>query len=694
LATAVLLFFLRSFQATIIIAIAIPISIIAAFLAMAATGRTLNVISLAGLAFAVGMVVDPAIVVLENIVRYREKGLSAIKAAFFGANQVWSAIFISTATTVAVFFPVLLLDIEAAQLFGDIAVALSSAVFFSLLVSTLVIPAMSAYFSRMRATEHKTLKEQGADQEWLRPLGRFTLWCNHRWYRRLFIIFFMISSSVGILIYLIPPAEYLPSGNRNLVFGLLLPPPGYNLEEMTQMAQQVEKQLLPYTKPDHPQRGEGPDIKHFFFVARGSIAFLGGAAKNPKEIKALLPVFRGALKEIPGIIGVVNQTTLFGRSIGAGRSLNLAVTGPDLHQLTVLAGTLFREVRAALPGSQVRPIPGLKLDNPELQLIPDRYLLSENGLSMKTLGETIDAYTSGLKVDEVLIDNRKMDLMIRGLEHFLSSSHHLAHLPLINSHGEILPLFSVAELSYTAGPVRVEHLDRERVIALRINPADTMAMERAITLLKKKVVEPMRKKGLPPQTQLRFTEGADQLNLAKEAMQKQLLLAMAITFLLMAALFESFLYPLIILTTVPLAAAGGVIGLKILNLFIFQPLDVLTMLGFIILIGIVVNNAILIVHQTLQFIQQENYSPDRAIAASVSIRLRPILLSTLTSFFGLLPLALFPGAGSELYRGLASVIMGGLLLSTLLTLILTPALLSTLFALKRHSIRSEWRSKR
>ncbi|MBF0189071.1 MAG: efflux RND transporter permease subunit, partial [Magnetococcales bacterium] len=194
---------------------------------------------------------------------------------------------------------------------------------------------------------------------------------------------------------------------------------------------------------------------------------------------------------------------------------------------------------------------------------------------------------------------------------------------------------------------------------------------------------PMRREGLPQATLIRLTEGADQLLLAKEAMTVQFVLAMIITYLLMAALFESFLYPLIVVTTVPLAAAGGVLGLMVLNLSRFQPLDVLTMLGFIVLIGVVVNNAILIVHQALGFMREEGFTPTDAVAAAVGIRTRPIFLSTFTSVVGLLPLVLFPGAGSELYRGMGSVLVGGLLLSTLLTLVLTPALFSLLLSMRK-----------
>ena len=180
--------------------------------------------------------------------------------------------------------------------------------------------------------------------------------------------------------------------------------------------------------------------------------------------------------------------------------------------------------------------------------------------------------------------------------------------------------------------------------------------------------------------QLGFSGTADQLQQTWDAMLIQLLLALIIVYLVMAVLFESFIYPLVILTSVPVAAAGGVAGIALLNLSRFQPLDMLTLLGFVILIGIVVNNAILILHQTLFHLREERMSPEQAIDTATRNRIRPIFMSTLTSVFGMLPLVLFPGAGSELYRGLGSVVVGGLALSALLTLLMVPPLLSVLVA--------------
>jgi len=213
-------------------------------------------------------------------------------------------------------------------------------------------------------------------------------------------------------------------------------------------------------------------------------------------------------------------------------------------------------------------------------------------------------------------------------------------------------------------------------------------LEAAIELLQDKVIKPLIDEGLPPGTKLGLSGTADKLTQTWEAMVLELLLALAIVYLVMAVLFESFIYPLIILLSVPLAAAGGVAGLALLNTYVFQPLDMLTLLGFVILIGIVVNNAILLVHQTIHHVRAEGMAPDAAILEATRNRIRPIFMSTLTSVVGMLPLVLFPGAGSELYRGLGSVVVGGLSLSAVLTLLLIPPLLTMLVGPLESQVRT------
>ena len=239
-----------------------------------------------------------------------------------------------------------------------------------------------------------------------------------------------------------------------------------------------------------------------------------------------------------------------------------------------------------------------------------------------------------------------------------------------------MPASTLADIEVTAGPTQIRHLDRARTVSLLIRPDKRLPLEAAIERLERDVIGVLRRDGLSPDIQLSLSGAADDLWVAWDALKWSLVVALIVVYLLIAVLFESFLFPLIIMLSVPLATAGGVAGLAVLNRFTFQSLDMLTLFGFLILIGIVVNNAILLVDQTLFHIRSEGMAPRAAILAATENRIRPIFMSTLTSIFGLLPLVVFPGAGSELYRGLGSVVVGGLSLSAVLTLLIIPPLLS------------------
>jgi HAE1 family hydrophobic/amphiphilic exporter-1 len=238
--------------------------------------------------------------------------------------------------------------------------------------------------------------------------------------------------------------------------------------------------------------------------------------------------------------------------------------------------------------------------------------------------------------------------------------------------------------------VQINHRERQRTITIQVQPSDQMPLQTAMETIEGQILDPMRAAGrLGGLYRVGLSGSADKLSQTGRALQWNFLLALAITYLLMASLFESFLYPFIIMFSVPLGAVGGFMGLALVNKFLgYQPMDVLTMLGFIILIGTVVNNAILIVHQSLNHMRGEGMEADHAIREATGNRIRPIFMTVLTSVFGMLPLVLFPGAGSELYRGLGSVVVGGLVISTLFTLFLIPALFS--LTLKIRAALSGW----
>ncbi|MDH3335347.1 MAG: efflux RND transporter permease subunit, partial [Rhodospirillaceae bacterium] len=693
LAAIVLLLFLRSGAATIIISVAIPVSVIGAFVAMAAMGRSINVISLAGIAFAVGMVVDAAIVVLENIYRLRQEGREAGDASYNGAKQVWSAVLVSALTTVLVFAPILAMNLEVGQLFRDIAVAISVAVVLSLLVAVTVIPALSNRLLQKMPKNEGVNEKETAITKYLQALdawaAKFTATIvsfTHRVSRdkklALRVVVGITVSAAIVTWALLPKLEYLPEGNRNLVIGAILPPPGYNLQTTISIAEEVEAEVKKYwaseTGPDEADDGT-PKIDNFFFVARPTSTFVGASAIESDRAGELIPIIRKPVFKEPGTFGFVTQPSLFGRSVGSGRSIDIDISGPNLEEVLGVAINVTQATGKALPrekGNQLRPKPGLELGAPEVRIIPDPIRLSDNGITAREFSQTVDAFNDGLRVAQITVGGERIDLTLAGPESGITETQGVSNLPVVTKTGAILPVGSLADVVVTSGPTEIRHIERERTVTIEVRPAPDVSMESAIDTINANVIGPMISDGLPHGMSINLSGTADKLSQAWDAMVLDLLIAIVIVYLVMAVLFESFVYPLIIILSVPLATAGGVIGLGLLGLFAQQSLDMLTMLGFIILVGIVVNNAILIVHQTLYHQRTDGMNVEDSIVAATQNRIRPIFMSTLTSIFGMLPLVLFPGAGSELYRGLGSVVVGGLTLSALLTLFIIPPLLA------------------
>ena len=393
LAALILLLFLRSPRATLVVSLAIPVSIIASFVAMSALGRTLNVISLAGIAFAVGMVVDAAIVVLENIYRLRQQGMSAHEAAYRGARQVWGAILVSALTTVMVFIPILVMDLEAGQLFRDIAVAISVSVTLSLIVAVTVIPALSSRLLGAGQQRLSVLPLPGVDHfgsafSWLvRSYARLTI--SFRLIGVLFVAGITAAAIWGAAAFL-PKLEYLPEGNRNLVFGVILPPPGYNLPTTTKIAEGIEGVARPlWAKDETGDRSKPPAMQHFFFVAVRGTTFLGGSAKDATRVAELIPVLSRPIFSEPGTFGFINQRSLFGRGIGGGRAIELNVSGDRLEDILGVALRLTGRIAQHLPrskGNQFRPQPGLELGAPEVRAVPDRVRLADAGVDRADVG--------------------------------------------------------------------------------------------------------------------------------------------------------------------------------------------------------------------------------------------------------------------------------------------------------------------
>jgi HAE1 family hydrophobic/amphiphilic exporter-1 len=693
LAIAVLLLFLRSRASTLVVAVAIPISVVGTFLVMWLLGRSLNVISLAGMAFAVGMVVDNSIVVLENIYRHRQMGKSRRQAAHDGAVEVWGAVLASTLTTIAVFLPIIFVQQEAGQLFRDIALAISSSVALSLIVAITVIPSLSAKILDATAAEASG-KERNFRNLWggLAVAERLNRWVTGRvaWVcattgRRVGVVLFFTVATLGLSVVLAPKAEYLPEGNQNFVFGFVVPPPGYSLDEVSEYNKIYEEELsyLWTTPQEEAVDLPGGGVEGFWFVASPGAVFMGASAWDETRAGELLPEFNRVNRTLPGAFGRTNQWSLFSQGLSGGRSIDVELSGPDLLRLIQLGGRVMGAVAEHLPGANAFPQPSLDLGNPEVQVKTHRRRAAELGVTNRDLGFVVSALVDGAKASDYQHEGREIDLKVMARESFAHRTHLLEQMPISTPDGQLVTLGSVADVTVQSGPVQINHRERQRTIQIQVTPPSDMPLQAAMETIESEIIAPLRDEGLLGGLyQVNLSGSADRLTQTRQALQWNFILALAITFLLLAALFESFLYPLVIMFSVPLAAFGGFLGLAVLNVFSLNPLDVLTMLGFIILVGTVVNNAILIVHQSLNHIRHDGMDSQTAILRSVSSRIRPIFMSVMTSVCGMLPLIMFPGAGSELYRGLGSVVVGGLLVSTVFTLFLVPALFSLVLEMR------------
>lgn len=665
LAIIVLWWFLRKFRATVIVALSIPLCLLLAFMVLNFTGRTLNIISLAGLAFATGMVLDAAIVVLENIFRQREAGLQGDAASMRGVTQVWGALLASTATTVAIFMPVIFLENEAGQLFSDLAVTISAAVVASLLVAVTVLPTAAANWIKGEAIDdhHRSW--------WHWVTSHIMSWTSTPRKRWTWVGSLTIAP-VLIALMLIPSADYLPEGKKNFIMGFMVTPPGMGMQTAgDELVDVIDGRLAPYLSGE-----KQPQLRNYFLgSAKAWGTFIGGQAVNDDEVDELLGVFNSEIMTgFPDTFGFASRDPIFGGSRG-GRMIEIDLSANSFASLLDAGRAGFFAVTEALPGSSVRPVPGLELAEPEIRLIPDDRKIAEAGWSRSNVATVVRAMGDGAFLGEYFDGNRRFDVVMRAEGWY--SPEELAALPVATASGEILAVGELAQVTRTAGPSQIRRIDRKRTLTLEVTPPPSMAMEEALDIIREKV-SPAIMGSMPPDGTIKYRGTAEALDEALTSMTGSFILAVVILYLLISALFRSFRDSLLVITTIPMATVGGIVSLRIVDLALFasggQKMDLLTMIGFVILLGLVVNNAILLVYRARDA-EREGMSRRDAVESAVRLRLRPILMSTTTSIFGMLPLMLMPGAGTELYRGMASVIVGGMLVSTLFTLILLPSLL-------------------
>ncbi|HUO83325.1 MAG TPA: efflux RND transporter permease subunit [Gammaproteobacteria bacterium] len=691
LATGMLFLFLRSLPATLVGVIGVPVCAIAAFIGLLAAGRTINVISLAGVAFAIGMTLDNSIVVLEAIERERRRGLERFAAAAAGLRRVWPAVLASTMTTILVFAPVLFIEEEAGQLYSDVAVAISASIFMSMLVAVTLVPAATARLSIGDGRQ----AEAGVFAR--RTVGQVG-WLIATPARRSAYLAAVVLLTLGAIAVLTPPAEYLPEGEEPKTFARMIAPPGYNLTEMSRIADELHAELLPHVRADRAAFARGntdvPPLAYMNLSVDPQGLRIIAETVEPGDLDALMSALTRKYEARPGMRAFVSRGSIISSNDGGTRSVNVDVSGPDLASIYEAAQNVYRRAGEVLEEPQIGSDPSsLTLGQPLIELRPDWARAAELGIDADDFGFAVAALSDGAYVDEFLLADDKIDIFVYGETGYRQSLAQLPDLPIATPQGTVVPISAIADLVETVDTDTVRRVNGRRTVTLNIIPPRSIALETAVAAVQRDVVDWLRDAGQIPQGVLLDISGAgDQLDATREALSGNFLVALLLCYLLLVAVFSHWGYPLVIMTTVPLGIAGGIVGLAALNLVVRQPFDMITMLGFLILLGTVVNNPILIVHQALYNLRSKGAAIETAVTEAVRSRLRPIMMTMLTTMFGLAPLVFIPGAGAELYRGLGVIVLSGLLFATLVTLTFLPVLLTSLLKLAAH-VRSLRQSK-
>ncbi len=698
LATLVMYLFLRSVPLTLTGVIGIPICTIAAFIGLLAAGRTINVISLAGVAFAIGMTLDNSIVVLESIERERRRGLGALAAAVSGVERVWPAVLASTMTTVLVFAPIVFIEEEAGQLYSDVAIAVSASILASMLVAITVIPAESARLASRAATA----PADGGSRLYIGILAA-SRWLTATSTRRAVCVIGTLLVTGTVIWALTPPAEYLPEGEEPKIFSLMIAPPGYNLDEMLRIAEEVQSGFLPYLD-DEPASFESgtsevPALAYFTLWVQPQSLRAIVEPKDPAQIEPLMHILDQRFAGYPGMRAFSSRGSIITSNDGGTRSVNVEISGADLATLYEAGTRVIERAERVLEDPQVRSEPGsLSLAQPLVELVPRWERAAELGFTAEELGYAIGALTDGAYVDEFFFGDDKIDMFLFSSAGQAQELSRIAELPVYAPAGSVVPVGAVAKLVETVDTDTIRRVDGRRTVTVYIVPPRSIALETAIERVRTDVLGTLAEEGaLPRGVSFEITGAGDQLDATRQSLSGNVIIALILCYLVLVAIFTHWGYPLVILAAVPLGIAGGIIGLALLNAGgsllpliglapISQPFDMITMLGFLILVGIVVNNPILIVDRALANVRAEGMSAESAVAEAVDARLRPVMMTMITTVFGLAPLVFLPGAGTELYRGVGAIVLFGLLFATLVTLSFLPSLLVMILQLT-HPVR-------
>ncbi len=683
LAALVLFFFLRDLRSTLVVVLAIPVSVISTFVLMYFNSLTLNILTLGGLALGIGMMVDNAIVILENIFRFRGQGLPAQEAAVSGSAEVAEAIVAATLTTVVVFLPVVYVRGIASQIFSSMAWTVSFALLASLAVALTVVPVLSARLLTTGRPKEESAASAAFGRLFDRLAGGYGRLLRWALSRRALVLGLMLAAFLGSLA-LVPlvGTEFIPGMDDNWLSVSVRLPDGSSLAETSLAAARVEEILYGMA-----------EISYVYTVIGGGGGlggFGGGGAVNRASLEArLVDMGRRRLsnsevadlvrKATRGLAGMeVGVRVAQGLSIGSGgQPVDILVKGESLAVLRQLAA----EIKALVEKVEGTREVATSFDRgwPELHVVVDRERAAHFGLQSYTVASTLRTALSGQVVTRYRSGGREYDVRLLVPEELRGSVESLKRLEVASPYGLRVPLGEVADFRPEEGPSRITREDQVRSARVTAQLAG-----RALGPVVADIQKELSAFSLPPGYTVEFAGERRQMADSFGSLTQALVLAVLLVYMIMAAQFESLLHPFVIMFALPQTFIGVVLSLAVTG----RTLNVPAFVGLIMLAGIVVNNAIVLVDYTNK-LRARGLGCREALLAAGPVRLRPILMTTLTTVLGMFPMALGIGSGSEVQAPLATVVVGGLSMSTVLTLLVVPVIYSSL-----DDLRATFKSRR
>ncbi len=680
LAIIILYLFLRNIRSTFVVGISIPVSVITTFILIYFSGLTLNLMSLGGLALGVGMLVDNAIVVLENIYRYRQEGYSQMEAAKLGASEVGMAVTASTLTTMAVFLPIVYVEGMAAQIFRELAMTVSFSLLASLIMSLSLVPMLSSKILKVEddhGGQEKTIRRRDKLlQKWD---DGFTWLAEH--YQRLLnwaldhrrrILLMAGGAFVGSLL-LIPfiGAEFMPDSDEGVFTVAIELPQGVVLQETEKIVNQVEQNILEIPETDVVETqigsagGEGGPSSSGSELGEIKVQLVSKKDRK-RDINVIINELRDEVSQVPGAKITVTKSQQMGGGSSSGAPVTINLKGEDLDTLIHYANFVKEKVRAVPGTAEVDTSIGE--GRPELQIIVDRVKAADYGLGVAQIGSAIHSAIAGDIATQYRIDGDEIDVRLRFPEEERETIQDLGNILITAPNGLTVPVKEVAKLQQKMGPSTINRENQTHIISVTSKLRD-----RSLGEVIKDIQLSLTDFEMPQGYELEY--GGENKDMMESFRNLGLALIMAIilVYMILAAQFESLVHPLTIMFSVPLALIGALLGLFVTH----RTINVTSMIGIIMLSGIVVNNAIVLVDY-VNTLRREGMARRESILKAGLTRMRPILMTAMTTVLGLIPLALGIGEGAEADAPMATVVIGGLIFSTLLTLVIIP-IVYTLF---------------